>query len=211
MVARNSPCRQLSAVLRGMMKRRVAINVVIVKQVHLAIGVLSSEKLKSRADSFVVGIDVEYSIELRFLADALQTLIKRISRLCGKHGKGGWREEQSYLRKLRRKLNRVLSLKGTNGYEEVVRDYLDFATKVMKEIEQSRAWLKGHSIHPDSSEIIDRFYGLAQKLQDQVLRRYILGETIAHSDKIFPVFEPHTRMISKGKAGVPLRILEDHH
>ena len=92
----------------------VAINVETVKQVHLAIGVLSSGKLKGRAGSLIVGTDVEYPIDLRLLADALRTVSERISRLCGKHSLGKRREEQKYLRQLRRKLNRVLSLKGTN-------------------------------------------------------------------------------------------------
>ena len=73
-----------------------------------------------RADSFVAGADVEYPDDLRLLTDARRALIRRIFRLCGKHGLGKWLEEQSYLRKLRRKLNRVLSLKGIDGYEKVV-------------------------------------------------------------------------------------------
>ena len=39
-----------------------------------------------------------------------------------------------------------------------------------------------------------------------MLCRCIPGETIAHSDKIFSEFEPPTRMISKGKAGVPFEL-----
>ena len=32
------------------------------------------------------------------------------------------------------------------------------------------------------------------------------GETIPHDEKIFSVFEPHTRWISKGKAGTPVEL-----
>ena len=127
---------------------------VTVKQVYLAIGVVPSDKLNGRADSSVVGTDVEYPIDLRLLVDAQRTLIRRISRLCDRYVIGTWREEQSFLRKLRRKLNLVLSMKGTNGYEAAAWDYLKFVTQVMKKIEKSRADLKDKSIHRDSSEVI---------------------------------------------------------
>ena len=50
---------------------------------------------------------------------------------------------------------------------------------------------------------------------DQVERRLLNGESIAHQEKVFSVFEEHTRWISKGKAGVavelgvPVCIVED--
>ena len=43
------------------------------------------------------------------------------------------------------------------------------------------------------------------------------GETIPHEEKLFSLFEPHTRWIMKGKAGksvelgVPLTVLEDQY
>ena len=43
------------------------------------------------------------------------------------------------------------------------------------------------------------------------------GITIPHEEKLFSLFEPHTRWIMKGKAGrpvdlgVPLTVLEDQH
>ena len=43
------------------------------------------------------------------------------------------------------------------------------------------------------------------------------GETIPHQEKLFSLFEPHTRWIMKGKAGkpvelgVPLTVLEDQY
>jgi hypothetical protein len=43
------------------------------------------------------------------------------------------------------------------------------------------------------------------------------GETIAHAEKVFSIFEPHTEWIVKGKAGVPVElglrvaVVEDQH
>ena len=50
---------------------------------------------------------------------------------------------------------------------------------------------------------------------DQIDRRLLKGETIPQNEKVFSIFEPHTRWISKGKAGrpvelgVPVCIIED--
>ena len=50
---------------------------------------------------------------------------------------------------------------------------------------------------------------------DQVERRLLKGETIPHGEKVFSIFEPHTRWVAKGKAGrpvelgVPVGVVED--
>ena len=51
----------------------------------------------------------------------------------------------------------------------------------------------------------------------QIKRRVIEGEKIAHAEKVFSLFQPHTEWISKGKAGVPVElgirmcVMEDTH
>ena len=48
-------------------------------------------------------------------------------------------------------------------------------------------------------------------------RRLLRGETIPHEEKVFSIFEEHTRWVSKGKAGtpvelgVPVALIEDQH
>ncbi len=51
----------------------------------------------------------------------------------------------------------------------------------------------------------------------QIERRILQGETIPQQEKVFSIFRPYTRWISKGKAGtpvelgVPVAIIEDWH
>ena len=56
------------------------------------------------------------------------------------------------------------------------------------------------------------------RLQDRIRRRVLEGETIPRQEKLFSLFEPHTRWIMKGKKagqpvelGVPLTVLEDQY
>ena len=48
------------------------------------------------------------------------------------------------------------------------------------------------------------FHTCSVRLQDQIRRRVLEGETIPHEEKLFSLFEPHTRWIMKGKAGKPV-------
>jgi transposase, IS5 family len=57
----------------------------------------------------------------------------------------------------------------------------------------------------------------AQRQIDQIERRVLQGQSIAHDEKVFSVFQPHTEWISQGKAGVAQElgvrvcVVEDQH
>jgi transposase, IS5 family len=53
---------------------------------------------------------------------------------------------------------------------------------------------------------LDEFMGHAARQIDQVNRRVLQGQSIAHEEKVFSLFQPHTEWISKGKAGVPVEL-----
>ena len=78
-----------------------------------------------------------------------------------------------------------MSLLGADGYEKTAWDYLEFETKVMIMIKLSPDLLEGKPIHQDSTQNINRLYGLALKLQDQVLLSCILCGSIEHFEKVF--------------------------
>ena len=52
---------------------------------------------------------------------------------------------------------------------------------------------------------------------DQINRRILQGEVIPHEEKVFSIFEPHTRWCAKGKAGravelgVPVSVVESEY
>ncbi len=68
----------------------------------------------------------------------------------------------------------------------------------------------------DLEEVL-RYLADAQRQIDQVDSRLWKGEVIPHDEKVFSIHEPHTRWITKGKAGViaelglPVCVLEDQH
>lgn len=49
-----------------------------------------------------------------------------------------------------------------------------------------------------------RFQSLGQRVLDQARRRIIHKETVPNEEKIFSIFEPHTELLIRGKAGKPI-------
>ena len=69
---------------------------------------------------------------------------------------------------------------------------VDRAEESLEELEQA-------GVAPSS--MIQSLIAHARRQIDQVERRLLKGETIAHDEKVFSIFEEHTRWVSKGKAG----------
>jgi hypothetical protein len=112
------------------------------------------------------------------------------------------------------KKNAALIIAAHQEYLEVAQRYLNKAQATVSRLAQS-----GLRTALDMARLleIDGFIRHATRQIDQVKRRVILGEVIAHGEKVFSIFEPHTEWVSKGKAGVPVElgvkvcILEDQH
>ena len=54
------------------------------------------------------------------------------------------------------------------------------------------------------SEELLHFHGLALHAIDQARRRVLLEESVPNEDKLFSLFEPHTELLKRGKAGKPI-------
>jgi IS5 family transposase len=48
---------------------------------------------------------------------------------------------------------------------------------------------------------IDHFVELGRRVLDQARRRVVQGESVPNDEKIFSIFEPHTELLKRGKAG----------
>ena len=77
--------------------------------------------------------------------------------------------------------------------------------------------LAAKGVPPQETDKIKQFAMHAVRQINQIDRRLLKGETIPQNEKVFSIFEPHTRWISKGKAGrpvelgVPVGISEDQY
>ena len=189
----------------------------------------SAKPLRARCDSFVVETNVHHPTDINLLLDAIRKTIEECARLSRSYQLTGWRQYGFNIRQFKKQYHIVRNLthstskdKQKRGAREEVRrkEYLKYV--IMAETYHMRAdsslELLGKRVRsPNELLLLREYMGYAKKLMGQIIRRVHFNENIAHHEKIFSIFEPHTEWISKGKAGVPVElglrvnIIEDHH
>ena len=209
------------------------INLRIVEAGHVLVKKKVGEALRGRCDSFVVETDVHYPTDIKLLLDAMRKIITLSARLSEDCGLTAWRQHAYSLRQLKALMRSAQNKKRSKArspeqqekraalirlahqhYVELAQQLLNKARRTLAEM-QSAGW--ADAMQAVMALEIEGFMQHADRQIEQIVRRVIRGESIAHEDKVFSIFEPHTEWISKGKAGVPVElgvkvcILEDQH
>ncbi len=193
-----------------------AVGRLVVESGHTVARKKPGEPLRGRCDSFVVETDVHYPTDVNLLWDAMRRLVRETGRSAGRHGIGGWRQWRHQSRLVRRLFHKVRGTRRAKRFPARVKAYLaqcdELVARATPTVEALRA-----AGNEAACESIEGFIAHARRQMDQVERRLLLGETIPHQEKVFSIFEPHTRWVSKGKAGtpvelgVPVALIEDQY
>lgn len=160
--------------------------------------------LRGRCDSFVVETDVHYPTDLNLLWDAMRCLIRETGKAARQFEVGGWRQSRQLSRKVHKLFNKVRGRR--KRQEKDVRAYLRYCSPLVDRAERAISELREKGALQKNVEEIERFIRHARRQIDQVERRLLRGETIPQEEKVFSIFEEHTRWIQKGKAGVPVEL-----
>jgi hypothetical protein len=195
------------------------INQIVVQYGHQIAGKKKDENLTGSCDSFVVETNVHYPTDINLLFDALRKMITLIMRICGHMNISDWRQGQHHIRKAKKLYRNAQQLKRSSSKDAVKKAqreqlitsahsaYIDLAQSYVDRVRQTLLAI-------DPADImmylrikqVEEYIHHAERQIDQIRRRVINGDTIAHSEKLFSIFEPHTEWISKGKAGVPVEL-----
>ncbi len=182
------------------------LNALLVREGHAVAGKPPGTALDGRVDSFVVETDVHYPTDVNLLWDAMRVVLTEVSICCGSHGVSGWWQGQVLAEPGSAGLSTgepravvVPTPEGAGGVVDPVRrsdgasgrDTLEGAGRIAG----------GLGVAPAQLSRWCWFHACSVRLQDQIRRRVLEGETIPHEEKLFSLFEPHTRWIMKGKAG----------
>ena len=195
------------------------INQVVVKAGHSIISTKKEPQLRGSCDSFVVETDVHYPTDTNLLFDAMRKMISLIAIICSEVGISAWRQSHHNIIKVKRLLRGIQKLKRSTSKNETKREkrdkfiitehqnYIDvcqgFVLKAKETIRILRELGILSMIQDLRLSTIEEYICHAERQIDQIRRRVVLDEKIAHEEKVFSIFEPHTEWISKGKAGVP--------
>ena len=195
----------------------VEINRLMVESGHAVARKKPGAPLRGRCDSFVVETDVHYPTDVSLLWDAMRCLVRTTGRAAVKRGVGGWRQWRHQTKAVRTLFHRVQLSRQAKAHPERVEEYLARCRSLVARVEGSVEELASAGAPAWTLLQIDDWLGHAKRQIDQVERRLVKGETIPHEEKLFSIFEEHTRWIMKGKAGrpvelgVPVCVIEDQH
>ena len=180
------------------------VNHLIVESGHTVVGKKPGEPLRGRCDSFVAETDVHYPTDVSLLRDAMRCMHRYAEPLGSKHKVLKWRQWQHLQKTLNDKFNKIRRIRRARRKD--IKAYLKLCTKLVGRVKALLLELAAKGVSPQKIDKITNFVTHAVRQIDQIDRRLLKGETIPQNKKVFSIFEPHTRWISKGKAGRPVEL-----
>jgi hypothetical protein len=184
------------------------INVAIVAEGHR----LEPSAVETvRADSFVAETNVHYPTDSSLIRDGLRKVLVIATALAGAFGLDGWRQQQHLQRKVKklvRNIERTASRKKA-GYQDRLKPmYGELlaragvicgrAETLLEEIRQIGGIAPGNI---DQTKELATFIQRTRHVCDTARRRVLMDETVPNAEKLFSMFEPHTQLYKRGKAG----------
>ena len=167
-----------------------------------------------RVDSFVAETNIHYPTESSLIRDGLRKILQVGVALAALVRMKGWRQHKHLYQKVKglaRQIDRIAARKG-NGYQErlkvLYRELLGEAERIMLRADELR---KKAGKRAAVAEILALdaelkiFLERTRHVCGTARRRVLLGETVPNGDKLFSIFEPHTQLYQRGKAGEPVQ------
>jgi len=188
------------------------INLVIASNGLNVIKKNGASNLAFKVDSYVLECNVHYPTDVNLLGDAARKCIDLAANLCDSLNIPGWRKAKLWKNELKRamrkcgKANRGGGIGKEKRVKEVTADYLAKAYELEEKINASFIEIKAKDLSIGNWPVLNElvyFHDHMIKQIDLIDRRTLKGERIPHKEKVFSLFEPHTEMIIKGKAGKP--------
>ena len=205
-------------------KLKNALRPVTWKKIHdaLAQQAVREERISGdrlRLDTTAVETNIHWPTDSTLLWDTYRVLARLIERarevdpgVVGPgrlHPRRAKREALAITRAAAQKGRRARSLK--RPYQRLLRrveEILSWAAGVahglVDGIESQRYGAWGHAQTEALVEELAHFHGLGVRVIDQARRRVVHGESVPNGEKLFSVFEPHTELLIRGKAGKPV-------
>jgi IS5 family transposase len=161
-----------------------------------------------RADSFVVETNIHYPTESNLIGDGMRKIIPLCADLATEVGEPGWRQSKHLLRRIKscvRTISQISASKSPNVLKGLSSAYGRLLNRTAMILERAKTLQKqgeAEGLSILSQELLD-WIELTQQVCDTAYRRVILNEDVPNCDKLFSLFETHTQLYRRGKAGTP--------
>jgi hypothetical protein len=162
----------------------------------------------SRVDSFVMETDIHHPTESSLIWDGLRKIIELSALVSVDLDLPGWRQHAHLLKKIKqlhREISRVSSSKKPQSKKQLKRLYAKLLKRAARILERAEKLVQNAMTTSMATlgrvEQIRVFIERTRQVADTAYRRVILGEKVPNKDKLFSIFEPHTQLYRRGKAG----------
>ena len=177
---------------------------------------------KVRGDSFVAETNIHWPTESSLIRDGLRKILALGLTLAAATGQRGWRQRAHLLAKanrLARDIDRIAAKKGPHYEQRLKPQYRALLKLSGKLTQRARKLVAAAESHGggDATTLkeLRTFLQLTEQVRDTARRRVLRGETVPNAEKLFSLFETHTQLYKRGKAGEPVQfgrlvlVLED--
>lgn len=188
------------------------------RAVELARSLKVSRGRKLRIDSMVVETNIHHPTDSALLGDGVRVLSRLLRRAkkvlqteeIDRLGKELFRTRNRSVRRTAQQLHRIARRKGEKAKKELKGAYQKLIAITRASRAQAVRVLQALREHADDcgtgcplTEKFEHFVPLVEQGIVQATRRVLEGEQVPAAEKIFSLFEEHTMIITRHKAGKP--------
>jgi len=168
----------------------------------------------TRADSTVVETMIHYPTESTLIRDGARKIIELCLPLAEAADLSGWRQHAHLYKQVKRtsrEIERIAARKGKDYHKRLKAAYTKLLKHSDRIIERARellcelGWPPAVRSDIYENDSLQAFIARTVRVQDTARRRVLQAETVPHEDKLFSIFEPHTQLYRRGKAGQPVQ------
>lgn len=167
-----------------------------------------------RADSFVTETNIHYPTESQLIWDGVQKIVPLCVQLAAEVGVSGWRQSKHLKKRIKahvRAIAQISASKSRKVKDGLAPAYEKLLNRVTTLIERAKslqivAETEGDSVQSLAlSKRLLEWIELTEQVCDTAHRRVLLKEKVPNADKLFSLFEEHTQLYQRGKAGEPIQ------
>lgn len=165
-----------------------------------------------RADSFVCETNIHHPTESSLIWDGMRKLLPLCCKLGQSLGMSGWRQTSHHLKTIKQQVREIAQLSASDSPQVQARIYpayevlLSHVVLLFERVSALQNDAKQATLSKTQTrwlEKIDHYCALTRQVGDTAWRRTQLREKVPNGDKVFSIFEPHTQLYRRGKAGEP--------
>ncbi|TWU41151.1 hypothetical protein Poly51_63970 [Rubripirellula tenax] len=164
----------------------------------------------ARADSFVIETNIHYPTESSLIKDGVGKFTPICIELADELNVTGWRQAghlSKKIKKLAQTIGRLAASKSRGKKEAMESLYSDLLHRTDLLIERAKTLIQTARDETSSPGVLEKsnalkhWIELTEQVCDTARRRVLLGESVPNNEKLFSLFETHTQLYRRGKAG----------